>query len=328
MVTGARGRAFSLVRVPQLVLAYLSGEPFPAVRPAPDVETPRASIDPQRGDDIASIHRHVKWRIEELDPGYHWPRYHSFTQFMRHLLKLELVEKTGERETSELTVQYGDPPVQAGEVRLRLDPALGFQQRSYYRLTPGSTTDPAWQNPMAAIYTLYGIPETRPKVPRLRPPGRPARRRAPVAPEEAPPEAAPAPEAPPRRRGRRLTPAPVEAAPPPVPAELAQLQERLDLRRRGLQDQARAVAQLGETPEGFDDLHRMLMEYLAELRAHYRPTPLPRVVDLLPLLATCVEAWRRAATGPARRSAQGSCRRASQLIAEELAYPLPVPRRL
>lgn len=110
------------------------------------------------GDYIASIHRHLERRIRELDPRYHSPRYHSFVQLIRHLMKLQLVEHTGETETSDVVVQQGDPDGGgASPGDLRLDLARGFQQRYYWRLTPGSEGDPAWDNPMASIRAIYGI---------------------------------------------------------------------------------------------------------------------------------------------------------------------------
>ena len=161
----AKGRSFSKVRTPALVRDYLSGEAFPSE------EGTGEAIDPQRGDYLASIHRHLKRRIKELDPAYHWPRYHSFVQLIRHLMKLRLVEHTGETETSDVLVLQGDPPEGASPGDLRLDPARGFQQRYYWRLTPDSQSDPAWENPMASIRAIYGIElVARPRAPRRVPP--------------------------------------------------------------------------------------------------------------------------------------------------------------
>ena len=74
----AKGRSFSRVRTPALVRDYLSGEAFPGAPEEDGTPGPQEAIDPGRGDFIASIHRHVKRRIKELDPEYHWPRYPSF----------------------------------------------------------------------------------------------------------------------------------------------------------------------------------------------------------------------------------------------------------
>jgi hypothetical protein len=134
----AKGRSFSRVRTTALVRDYLSGERFH------DENGTGEAIDPNRGDYLASIHRHLKRRIKELDPRYHRPRYHSFVQLIRHLMKLKLVEHTGETETSDVLVLQGDPDGGgASPGDLRLDPARGFQQRCYWCLTPDSQSDPA-----------------------------------------------------------------------------------------------------------------------------------------------------------------------------------------
>ena len=149
-----RGRSFSRIRTPAMVRAYLSGEPFPG----PEGEEGGEAIEPGRGDYLASIHRHLKRRIKELNPRYHWPRYHSFVTLMHGLAKLKLVERTGETETSDILVLQGDPDeggLSPGDARL--DPARGFQQRHYYRLAPGAETDPAWDNRMASIRAILGL---------------------------------------------------------------------------------------------------------------------------------------------------------------------------
>jgi hypothetical protein len=159
----ANGRSFSKVRTPTLVREYLSGEPFPGAE-----EGEREAVEPGRGDYLASIHRHLKRRMKELSAEiasereqpyrYHWPRYHSFATLMRNLMKLRLVERTSEVETSDILVLQGDPGeggLSPGD--LRLDPARGFQQRHYYRLAPGAEADLAWDNPMASIRAIYGI---------------------------------------------------------------------------------------------------------------------------------------------------------------------------
>ena len=160
----ANGRSFSAIRTPRMVRDYLSGKPFPTAEGEEGTE----AIEPGRGDYLASIHRHLKRRIKELNPHYHWPRYHSFVSLMRNLMKLKLVQQTGEAETSDILVLQGDPDeggLSPGD--LRLDPARGFQQRHYYRLAPGAEADPAWDNPMASIRAIYGIElVARPRAPR------------------------------------------------------------------------------------------------------------------------------------------------------------------
>jgi hypothetical protein len=75
----AKGRSYSKVRTSVLVRDYLSGEAFPGAG-----EGVSEAIEPGRGDYLASIHRHLKRRIKELNPRYHWPRYHSFVTMIRH----------------------------------------------------------------------------------------------------------------------------------------------------------------------------------------------------------------------------------------------------
>ena len=173
-----KGRSFSRIRTPILVRRYLSGEPFP------DGHDGQDAIDPAQGDFIASIHRHLKARIRQDDEFYHWPRNHSFVALIRHLQKLAVVEPTGVTETSPLTVLYEDPPEGASHGDLRLDTDRGFQQRHYYRLTPGAEADPARDPPMGTLRIIYGIQAPiapvgpRPQAPRA--PGR-ARPRRPGA---------------------------------------------------------------------------------------------------------------------------------------------------
>lgn len=50
---------------------------------------------------------------------------------MRHLMKLQLMEHSGETETSDVLVLQGNPDGGGAPGDLRLDPARGFQQRYY-----------------------------------------------------------------------------------------------------------------------------------------------------------------------------------------------------
>jgi len=136
---------------------------------------------------------------------------------MRHLMKLRLVEQTGETETSDILVIQGDPDAGTAPGDLRLDPARGFQQRYYWRLTPDSQGHPAWENLMASIRAIYRIEMV----------ARPRRPRRPGASEEV------------------LV---------PVPVALQELHRQLDLRRQGLVEQARFAAQSGQPVEIFQDL--------------------------------------------------------------------------
>ena len=119
------------------------------MEPFPDGHVGRDAIDPAQGDFIGSIHRHVKARIRQDHEYYHWPRSHPFGKLIGNLHKLGLVERTGRRETSPLTVLYGNAPVGLNPGDLRLGPDRGFRQRVYYRLTPGAKADPAWATPWA-----------------------------------------------------------------------------------------------------------------------------------------------------------------------------------
>ena len=297
-----RGRSFSVVRTPALVRAYLSGETFPTE------EGGGEAIDPQRGDYIASIHRHLKRRIKELDPRYHSPRYHSFVTMMRHLMHLRLVEQTGETETSDVLVLQGDPPEGMSPGDLRLDPDRGFQQRHYYRLIPGSQGDPAWDNPMASIRAIYGIElVARPRAPRPVPPEeeleRPVRR--------------------PRRPGRRR--AAPEEIPTPVSEKLQDLHRQFELRRQGLLEQARFAAQSGQTVEIFQDLLTGLNEFMEGVRPYYSRFPLSSLLFDVGTLTGCTQAFAAAETGGQRTRALGSCSSASAVVAVDLLTPLPVP---
>jgi len=133
----AKGRSFSAIRTPALIKAYLGGEAFPGAGEEQEV------IEPGRGDYMVSIHRRLKRRIKELNPSYHWPRYHSLVTLMRHLMKLRLVEQTGQTETSDILVLQDDPDAGTAQGDPRLDPARGFPQCHYYRLAPGAEADPA-----------------------------------------------------------------------------------------------------------------------------------------------------------------------------------------
>ena len=297
-----KGRSFSKVRTPALVRAYLSGETFPTE------EGGGEAIDPQRGDYIASIHRHLKRRIKQLDPMYHWPRSHSFVTMMRHLLHLALVERTGETETSDVLVLQGDPPEGMSPGDLRLDPDRGFQQRHYYRLTAGSEGDPAWENPMASIRAIYGIElVARPRVPR------------PVAPEEE----LERPVRRPRRPGRRRA-APEEVS-APVSEDLQELHRQLELRRLSLQTQARFAAQSGADVEMFETLEQDIGDFIEQVRPYYRRNPLSTVIQDLGTLVGCTEAFTRAQTNEQRDRAMEFCRRGSAVLAMDLGLPFPAP---
>ena len=300
----AKGRSYSKVRTPALVRDYLSGEAFPGA------EGEEETIQPGRGDYLASIHRHLKRRIKELDPRYHWPRYHSLVTLMRHLMKLKLVEHTGETETSDVLVLQGDPPDGLSPGDLRLDPARGFQQRYYWRLTPGSEGDPAWDNPMASIRAIYGIElVARPRVPR------------PVPPEEEPERPVRRPRGP--RRPRR--PAAAEEVPAPVSEELQELHRQLELRRLALQTQARFAAQSGADVELFETLEQDIGDFIEQVRPYYRRNPLSTVILDLGTLVGCTQAFTRAQTNQQRDAAMGACRRGSAVLAVDLGLPFPAP---
>ena len=308
----AKGRSFSRVRTPALVRDYLSGEAFPGAPEEDGTPGPQEAIDPGRGDFIASIHRHVKRRIKELDPEYHWPRYHSFATLMRNLMKLQLVEHTGETETSDVLVLQGDPDgggLSPGD--LRLDPARGFQQRYYWRLTSDSQDDPVWENPMASVRAIYGIElVARPRAPR---------------PE---PEQEAAPARPPRRTRRTRRPAAPEEAPAPVSEGLQELHRQLEVRRQELLDQTRSAAQSGETVEIFESLEMDISDFLeVQVRPLYRSFPIRMSTLLLDLgtLTGCIQAFTRAESDGQRAVSLGSCRRGAAVLASSLALPLPVP---
>ena len=101
---------------------------------------------------MARIHRRVKLRIRETNRRYQYPRSHSFRSLLHSLMLLGLVTRTGEREVSDVLIQWGD---RAGE--LRLDPARGFAERVYYRLVPGTEKRVEWADPMAYIALIYPI---------------------------------------------------------------------------------------------------------------------------------------------------------------------------
>lgn len=313
----ARGRSYSKVHTPAMVRDYLSGESFPDRRPEREVwgkgpgQTPMVAVDQQRGDYIASIYRHVRWRILEIQPRYRWPRYHSMATLVRHLMTLKLVEKTGETETSDILVITGNPPEGASPDDLRLDPARGFQQRDYYRLTPGSQADLAWDNPMASIRAIYGIElVARPRAPRPTP-----------LEEEAPAR----PAARPRRPGRPRRRAAPEEAPAPVSADLLEVHRQLELRREGLLIMARFAAQLGQTVVVFQDLLTGLNEFMERVRPYYSRFPLSTLLLDVGTLTGCTQAFATAETGGQRTRALGSCSSASAVVAVDLLTPLPVP---
>ena len=314
----AGGRVFSRIRTPALVKAYLRGEAFPGAPEEDGTPGAQEAIDPGRGDYLASIHRHLKRRIKELSAEiarekeepyrYQYPRYHSFVTMMRHLLHLRLVERTGEVETSDLLVLYGDPPEGMSPDDLRLDPDRGFQQRHYYRLAPGAETDLAWDNPMAAIRAIYGIEVVaRPRISRP----------APV--EEEAPERPPRQPRRPRRRGV------AEEAPAAVSEELQELHRQLDLRRQGLQEQARYAAQSGGDVGLFEVLEQDIGDFIDLVRPYYRRHPLSILLQDLGTLTGCSQAFARAASSARRHEALEACRRASAVLAVDLATPLPVP---
>ena len=290
-----------------MVREYLKGEGFPGAEEDDGTPGAQEAIDPIRGDYLASIHRHLKRRIKELNPLYHWPRSHSFKSLMHNLMKLRLVERTGETETSDILVIQGDPPDGLSPGDLRLDPDRGFQQRYYYRLAPGAESDPAWDNPMASIRAIYGIElVVRPRVPR-------------PAPVEEAPERAPRRPRRPRRRGA------AEEAPAPVSEELQQVHQQLELRRLGLQEQARYAAQSGGVVEIFETLEQDIADFIEHARPYYGRFPLRDLLLDVDTLKGCSQAFARALTNERKHDALGACRRGSAVLAVDLVTPLPLP---
>ena len=138
-----RGRGASAVRTPSLIRDYLRGEvAFPLDEPG------EALARTLEGDYISRMHQRVKLRIREIDPGYQYPRKHSFLSLVNALLRLGLVERTGRREDPE---ERG-----AGQVGI----AGGFEQRTWVRLTAGSAQRMEWADPIGHMALIY--PNVRP----------------------------------------------------------------------------------------------------------------------------------------------------------------------
>jgi hypothetical protein len=95
-MTMSRGRGASAVRTPSLIRDYLLGEVA-----FPDDQPGDAGARALEGDYIARIHQRIKLRIREIDPGYQYPRKHSFLSLVNALMRLGLVERTGRREEPE-----------------------------------------------------------------------------------------------------------------------------------------------------------------------------------------------------------------------------------
>jgi hypothetical protein len=142
-MTMTRGRGSSAVRTPSLIRDYLRGDvAFPQDEPGD------ALARTLEGDYISRMHQRVKLRIREIDPGYQYPRKHSFLSLVNALLRLGLVERTGRREDPE---ERG-----AGQVGV----AGGFEQRTWVRLTAGSAQRMEWADPMGHMALIY--PNVRP----------------------------------------------------------------------------------------------------------------------------------------------------------------------
>jgi hypothetical protein len=142
-MTMTRGRGSSAVRTPSLIRDYLRGEvAFPQDEPGD------ALARTLEGDYISRMHQRVKLRIREINPGYQYPRKHSFLSLVNALLRLGLVERTGRREDPE---ERG-----AGQVGV----AGGFEQRTWVRLTAGSAQRTEWADPIGHMALIY--PNVRP----------------------------------------------------------------------------------------------------------------------------------------------------------------------
>lgn len=311
-----------LVHSPVLIRDYLLGQgDFPNDTPE------EQAVRPSEGDYISRMHRRIKAKIREVAPSYQWPRAHSFKSLVLILERLGLVERTGVREPSEeiigLDKETGellDGP-RAGE--LRLDPARGFQERAYFRLTPGAENRIEWADPIGHIALIY---------PGIRPgPARPLPTRVPPAVlEEAPEEPAPVGEAPaaPRRRARR------EGAPRATPAPA------LDIDR--LERQRQLLRRMALDTEDFDlvDFQALIEQARAfreGIRAQFtrrrRGNPFPEMATGLILLEQCVSRLEElfpSLVGPKLPTFDrlawvrnlGSCQAAARVLADAIQVPL------
>lgn len=221
------------------------------------------------------------------------------------LERLGLVERTGVTEPSEeiigLDKETGDlrDVPRAGE--LRLDPARGFRERSYIRLTPGAEARVEWVDPVGYISLIY--PDVR--------------RKTEVLPTEVPPSVGPS-----AAEGEQLQP-PRQVRSPRTATETV---ERLE-RQRVLLRRLAADAQAFNTLEEFEVLLEQARAYQTGVRARYRRNPFPALAGGVTLLEQCVNRLEHVPRGirfdqAAWLTAIDSCQAAARVMGESIGTPL------
>ena len=253
------GRATSKIHTPIMVREHL------------------LAVGPE-GDYIAHIHQHVKMRLRSERAGYVWPRAHSFKALIRNLIKAGLVEATGQRKAG------------------ALDPALGFQMRTYIRLTPGSEAREEWHNPVRAV---LGLPIVRVAEPPPRPPG------------------------PGRPRPQPRPPAAEEEAGEELSARIGQLEGA----RQALVQRLVAASEAPGRVEDFQALHQSASRFLGSVRAVYDREQFPAAAEAMEQLGNCIRLFQQErAMTQARVQALRNCQNWARLLAEALSGALAVPR--
>ena len=224
------------------------------------------------GDYIAHIHQQVKLRLRLEKPGYVWPRAHSFKSLVRNLVRLGLVEPTGAREPG------------------ALDPALGFQQRTFVRLAPGAEDSPLWSNPMGAGGAGQAAPLLE------------------------------APAALPRR-------VPAREAPEVLAQDLGPRVERLERERQALVQRLVAASETPGRAEDFDVLHQAARRFLGGISAVYDRDQFPEAAEAMEQLANCIRLFEAERALTQRRvQALRNCQRWAGLLADSLGSALAIPR--
>ena len=139
---GLHGRGASVVRTPALVRQYLAGQ---AEWPGDTPGEPERRVS--AGDCVARIHQRTKGFVKATAKpkggSYQWPRRHSFSALIHHLITLGLLEPTG---------QIADP-VDRGAGQLGT--ARDFNQRVWVRLTTGSADRVEWLDPIGYLAQTY-----------------------------------------------------------------------------------------------------------------------------------------------------------------------------
>lgn len=302
----------------------LVGRGSPGSPSKPAVRTPQLVLDHllsvgYAGDYEASIHHAVKAKIRDIRPGYQWPRSHSFRTLLRHLRTLELIEPTGVREKPKVP---------------HMNPAIGFEERDYVRLTPGSESRWEWEDPYgalrlahypnwargAAYYLSHGL-----AVPRTG--GRAERVSSGLI----------------LVPGLSFAPTPIPVQPPPMfvpatpvavtePVDDANRTERddLDEQRQALRDISLELGRTGSEPEYFihlDTLGRSFVEQAESAQVIWSDNAAD-IRRALGTLGRCVSALQVAGDSPglAREAALSDCRSIVKSLARLFERPLKVGR--